>query len=115
MATRADRTERTDGETAEFEVVPDQVDGWDVIKRGESQALSNHPTREEAEEAARRRGSGEQADEVEVDVREDRVHGLDEDERGMRVAFFSLGGLLVAIALLIAVIALVASLTGFGS
>jgi hypothetical protein len=100
---------------AEFEVVPDSVDGWDVVKRGESQSLSNHPTREEAEEAARRRGGQEQAGEVEVDVRDDDVHGIDEESRGMRIAFFSLGGLLITVLALIVVIALIASLTGFGS
>ena len=109
MATRADK------QATEFEVVPDQVDGWDVIKRGESQSLSNHPTREEAEEAARLRGSREQVEQVEVEVREDQVHSLDDESRGMRVAFFSLGGLLVTAAMLIAVIALIGALTGFGS
>jgi hypothetical protein len=109
MAAKADK------QAAEFEVVPDQVDGWDVIKRGESQSLSNHATREEAEEAARLRGSGEQAEQVEVEVREDEVHGIDDDSRGTRVAFFSLGGLLVTAAVLIAVIALISALTGFGS
>jgi hypothetical protein len=102
-------------EGAEFEIVPDSVDGWDVVKRGESQSLSNHATRAEAEEAARRRGDLEQADAVEVDVREDEVHGIDEESRGMRIAFFSLGGLLITVLALIVVIALIASLTGFGS
>jgi len=108
MATRTDKR-------AEFEVVPDEVDGWDVIKRGETQSLSNHPTRESAEEAARIRGSREEAEELEVEVHEDEVHHLDDESRGVRVAFFSLGGLLVTVAVLIALIALVGSLTGFGS
>jgi hypothetical protein len=68
-----------------------------------------------AEEAARRRGDLEQAEAVEVDVREDEVHGIDEESRGMRIAFFSLGGLLITVLALIVVIALIASLTGFGS
>jgi Uncharacterized protein conserved in bacteria (DUF2188) len=115
METRTEKTRQGDREAVEFEVVPDEVDGWDVIKRGESQSLSNHPTREEAEEAARLRGSREQAEQVEVEVHEDEVHGIDDDTSGVRVAFFSLGGLLVAIGLLIAVIALIGALTGFGS
>jgi hypothetical protein len=59
MATRTH-----DSSVVELEVVPDQVDGWDVKRRDEEQALSNHPARESAEAAARLRGAEEESDEV---------------------------------------------------
>ena len=109
MTTRtADRT------TVEFEIVPDEVDGWDVKKPDEEQALSNHATRESAEQAARLRGE-EQADDVQVTVKEHEVHHVDDETRGVRTAFLALGGLLLLITLLIVVISLVGSLTEFGA
>jgi hypothetical protein len=110
MTTRtADRT------TVEFEIVPDEVDGWDVKKPDEEQALSNHATRESAEQAARLRGEEEQADDVQVTVKEHEVHHVDDETRGVRTAFLALGGLLLLITLLIVVISLVGSLTEFGA
>jgi hypothetical protein len=103
------------GETVEFEVLPDEVDGWDVRKMGEEQALSNHPTKEQAELAARLRGEEEEASDVRITVNERTVHHLDDDTRGVRPAFLYLGGLLLGVVLLIAVLALVGSLTGFGA
>jgi Uncharacterized protein conserved in bacteria (DUF2188) len=99
----------------EFEIVPDEVGGWDVIKRGEKQALSNHSTREAAETAARLRGEEEQADEVRVTVRKDAVHHLDDEATGMRPAFLGLAGLLLFITLLIIVISVIAATTEFGA
>jgi hypothetical protein len=104
-----------DKDTVEFEVVPDEVGGWDVKKADEEQALSNHPTRESAESAARLRGNEEQADEVEVTVRDDVVHHVEDETRGVRTAFLALGGLLLFITLLIVVISLIGSLTEFGA
>jgi hypothetical protein len=108
-------TKTADKRKVEFEVVPDSIDGWDVTKKGGGQALSNHPSRETAEAAAELRGREEEADEVEVSVREDAVHELDDARQGMRTAFLALGGLLLAIIVLIAVISLIGSTTGFGS
>jgi hypothetical protein len=101
--------------TAEFEIVPDEIDGWDVQKRDEEQALSNHATRESAEQAARLRGREEEADEVRVTVNERAVHHVDDEPRGVRTAFLALIGLLVAITLLVIVISLIGSLTDFGA
>ena len=101
--------------TVEFEVVPDEIDGWDVKKRDEDQALSNHATRESAEEAARLRGDEEEADEVHVTVNERAVHHVDDETRGVRTAFLALMGLLVAITLLVVVISLIGSVTDFGA
>jgi hypothetical protein len=63
-----------------LKVVRNEVDGWDVIREGEDQAISNHVDRATAEAAAKLRaeedGIGEPEDEPVV-VREDEVHGLD--------------------------------------
>jgi len=101
-----------------LKVVQNAVDGWDVIREDEETALSNHATREQAEEAARMRASedrvsGEGDEPVEVKPRE--VHEIDDTRIGMRPAFFSLGGLLILVALLATVIAIIAAVTGFGS
>jgi Uncharacterized protein conserved in bacteria (DUF2188) len=109
-------TTRThDKSVVEFEVVPDEIDGWDVKKRDEEQALSNHATRQSAELAARLRGDEEQADEVRVTVNERAVHHVDDETRGVKTAFLALIALLVAITLLVVVISLIGSLTDFGA
>jgi hypothetical protein len=103
---------------AGLKVVRNEVDGWDVVREDEEAALSNHPTRESAEEAARIRAEEERlSDEggAAVEVKEDEVHQIDDTRQGMRPAFLSMGGLLIAIGVLIVVIALIASLTDFGS
>ena len=43
------------------------------------------------------------------------VHGIDDARQGMRPAFLALAGLLAAVTILIVVLALTGSLTGFGS
>jgi hypothetical protein len=108
-------TQSREKNVVEFEIVPDEVDGWDVMKRGETEALSNHPTRETAEAAARLRGEEEQADEVRVTVKEQAVHHVDDESTGMRTAFVALAALLLFIALLIAVISLIGATTEFGA
>lgn len=105
----------TDDNTVEFEIVPDEVDGWDVKKRGEEQTLSNHATRASAVEAARLRGEREQAEDVVVDVKENAVHRIDDEDRGMRSTFAYLLGLLGVVTILVVVISLVGSLTEFGA
>ena len=59
---------------SDFEVVRSDVEGWDVRRTGENQALSNYATRELAEQAARKQQevehkSGGTADAI--DVRQD--------------------------------------------
>jgi hypothetical protein len=103
---------------ADLKVVPSEVDGWDVVRADEGVGLTNHPTRESAEAAAQMRAdedslSGEREGEVIVDP--DDSHGIDGEDRGMKTAFMSLGGMLVVVALLAAAIALIVSSTGFGS
>ena len=99
-------------------VVRNEIDGWDVLREGEDVALTNHPTREQAEAAARLRAEEESLTEPEGDgvvVAEGDVHGIDDTRLGVRPAMLALGGLLVAITLLVVVLALTGSLTGFGS
>jgi hypothetical protein len=111
----ATRTPDKEVEVVEFEIVPDEIDGWDVKKPDEEQALSNHPTRESAEAAARLRANEEQADEVRVTVKERAVHRVDDETRGVRTAFLALGALLLLVTLLVVVISLVGALTDFGA
>ncbi len=42
-------------------------------------------------------------------------HGIDDDQKGMKTAFFSLGGLLALVTVLAITIAIIAAVTGFGS
>jgi hypothetical protein len=102
-----------------LKVVRNEVDGWDVIREGEDEAISNHVDRATAEAAAQMRadeeGIGEGDDEEAVVVRKDEVHGIDDTRQGMRPAFLALGGLLIAVTILVIILALTGSLTGFGS
>jgi hypothetical protein len=101
-----------------LKVMPSEVDGWDVVREDEGVALSNHPTLETAEAAARMRADEERrgdegGEPVVVDERH--THPIDDARQGVKPAFLSLGGLLIAVTLLATVIALIGALTGFGS
>ena len=92
-------------------VAPSDVDGWDVVREGEDVALTNHPTREEAEAAARLRADEEGGAEIEHEdhpVQE----GAGGESRGVKTYFFALVGLLLAVAILIVIISLVSSALG---
>jgi hypothetical protein len=104
--------------TMALKVMPNEVSGWDVVREDEGVGLSNHPTRELAEEAAGIRADEERLSEeggepVVVDT--EHVHPIDDTRQGMKPAFLSLGGLLIAVTILAAIIALIGALTGFGS
>jgi hypothetical protein len=101
-----------------LKVMPNEVSGWDVVREDEGVALSNHPDRATAEEAARMRAEEERVSEegdepVVVDT--EHVHPIDDTRQGMLPAFLSLGGLLIGVTILVVVIALIGALTGFGS
>jgi hypothetical protein len=101
-----------------LKVQPNELDGWDVVREDEGTALSNHPTREGAEEAAQLRAEEERLSEEggePVVVDREHVHEIDDARIGMRPAFFSLGGLLLFVTLLAAAVAIIAAVTGFGS
>jgi len=101
-----------------LKVVRNELDGWDVVRDDEGVALSNHPDRETAEAAARLRAHEErvspEGDEP-VEVHPEEVHAIDDTRQGMRPAFLGLGALLLAITILIVILSLTGSLTGFGS
>jgi hypothetical protein len=101
-----------------LKVVQNEVDGWDVVREDEDVALSNHPDRASAEAAAKLRAEeehiGESGGEAVV-VAPDEVHAIDDTRQGVKPAFLYLGGLLILIAILIVVLSLTGSLTGFGS
>ena len=78
-------------------VIRNEVDGWDVIDEHGDQALSNHPTRESAEKAARMRAEElhlAEHGEKPVVIDTDHVHAIDDTTQGMKPAFLALAGLL---------------------
>ena len=102
----------------DLRVQPSEVDGWDVVNTEDGVAVTNHPTRETAEAAARMRAAEDsisEDDEGRVIVDSEHTHGIDDDQRGVKAAFFSLGGLLALVTLIAVTVALVAALTDFGS
>ena len=91
-------------------VVPDEVDGWDVIREEDPQALTNTPTKETAIRAAEailadEGGAGE------VVVQEQSVHHLDDTSRGVKTYVIALVGLLLVVMAIIVITALLASWT----
>jgi Uncharacterized protein conserved in bacteria (DUF2188) len=100
---------------SEFEVVRSDVEGWDVRRSGEKQALSNYPTRELAEQAARKEEdvegrSGGTADAI--DVRQDIFSEGPEEDLDVRKTLFGVGAVAIAVILLIVVVALLVVITG---
>ena len=91
-------------------VVRDEVDGWDVIREGDPQSLTNTATKESAVEAARR-FLADEGGEGEVVVHEDEVHGIDDTGRGVKLYVAALLGLLAVITAIIVVTALLAHWT----
>lgn len=100
---------------SEFEVVRSDIEGWDVRRTGEKQALSNFATRELAEEAARKEQdaegrSGGTADAI--DIRQDIFSEGPEEDLDVRKTFFGVATVLVGVILLIALVALFVVITG---
>ena len=100
---------------SEFEVVRSDVDGWDVRRTGEAQALSNYATRELAEQAARKQqevehASGGSADAI--DVRQDVFSTDPEQDLNAKKTLLGAGAVLVGVIALIAVIAVILVITG---
>jgi hypothetical protein len=101
-----------------LKVMPNEIEGWDVVREDEGVALSNHPTREQALAAAKMRADEERTGDMgdtEVKLDTEHVHAIDDARQGMKPAFLALGGLLIAVTLLVVILALTGSLTGFGS
>ena len=91
-------------------VVPNEVDGWDVVRSDDPQALTNTPTKESAVEAAEMILADE-GREGEVLVDERSVHPLDDTSRGVKTYVIALLGLLLTVAVLIVITSLLASAT----
>jgi hypothetical protein len=91
-------------------VVPNEIDGWDVLREEDPQALTNTPTKRSAVEAAEKILADEGGD-GEVAVHEDEVHGLDDTSRGVKAYVVALLGLLLAITVIIVITSLLASWT----
>ena len=100
---------------SDFEVVRSDVEGWDVRRTGEAQALSNYPTRELAEQAARKQQeaehhSGGTADSI--DVRQDVFSEGPDEELHVKRTLLTVAGIAFAVILLIAVVAVLVVTTG---
>jgi cell division protein FtsX len=91
-------------------VVPNELDGWDILREEDPQALTNTPTKETAVEAAEMLLADE-GGEGEVVVNEQAVHHLDDTSRGVKTYVFVLLALLAAITLIIVITSLLASAT----
>jgi hypothetical protein len=91
-------------------VVPSEVDGWDVVRSDDPQALTNTPTKESAVEAAERILADE-GGEGEVLVNERAVHPLDDTSRGVKTYVVALLGLLLVVTVIIVITSLLASAT----
>lgn len=101
---------------SDFEVVRSDVDGWDVRRVGEAQALSNYATRELAEEAAEKQQHAESqsGDADAIDVRQDVFsEGPDEDVNAKKT-FLGASAVMIGVIALLVIIALFVALTNFG-
>ena len=99
----------------DFEVVRSDVEGWDVRRTGEAQALSNYPTRELAEQAARKQQeaehhSGGTADSI--DVRQDVFSEGPDEELHVKRTLLIVAAIAIGVILLIAVVAILVVTTG---
>jgi ABC-type Na+ efflux pump permease subunit len=103
---------------SKFEVVRSDVDGWDVRRVGEAQALSNYETRELAEEAARRQQDAEDrsgSDADAIDVRQDVFSEGPEEDLDAKKTFLGMSAVMIGVILLIIVIGAIVAITGLGS
>ena len=86
-----------------FEVVRSDVDGWDVRRTGEAQALSNYATKELAEEAARKTQDAEDqsGDADAIDVRQDVFSEGPEEDLDAKKTFLGMSAVMLAVIALI--------------
>jgi hypothetical protein len=101
-----------------FEVVRSDVEGWDVRRVGEAQALSNYPTKELAEQAAELQAKAEDAsgsDADAIDVRQDVHSEAPGEDLDVKRTVVSASMIAAAVIGLIVILAIIGALTGFGS
>jgi len=96
---------------ADFEVVRSDIEGWDVRRVGDPQALSNYPTRELAIAAARREEEAE-GHAGEPEVHPDLHSEAPDEEVDARRTFVGFNIVLVSVFVLIALIALFVVISG---
>lgn len=102
---------------SDFEVVRSDVDGWDVRRVGEAQALSNYKTKELAEEAAQLQQDAEDATGTEshaVDVRQDVFSEGPEEDLDPKKTFLGIGAILFGVIALLVIASVIVALTNFG-
>jgi flagellar biosynthesis/type III secretory pathway M-ring protein FliF/YscJ len=101
---------------SEFEVVKSNVDGWEVRRVGEVQPLTNHATKEEAEEAARVQATLGQDDDkgATVDVRQDVFSEPEDGDVSVKKTALAFTAMVLAVIALLVVLSLIVSMTGFG-
>src|SRR5215212_4540842 len=99
---------------ADLEVRPNEYDGWDVKHAGTADAISNHPDKEQAVQAARRLAEHED-EEVDVVVRDDADEDVSDEGRGVVFYFAVLLGLLLVITLIIVIVSAIGGGTEFGA
>ena len=91
-------------------IVRDELDGWDIVREDDPQALTNTATKEDAVAAAEailaEEGAGDR-----VMVHENEVHHTDDTSRGVKTYVVALLGLLVAIIVIIVITSLLAVAT----
>ncbi len=100
----------------DYEVVRSDVEGWDVRRVGESEAIANYPTRELAERAAQRDQHAENlggSNPHPVEVHAELHSKGPEEELNVRRVVLIAGLILLTMITLIAVIAIVTTTTGF--
>jgi Uncharacterized protein conserved in bacteria (DUF2188) len=102
------------GEQPAIEVHPNELDGWDVVHSGTSDAISNHPDKESALDAARRIAEHE-GGELDVRVREDVVDEISDAGRGTTLYFVIVLGLLAVVVLILIVVSVIGGVTEFGA
>lgn len=101
---------------SDYEVVRSEVEGWDVRRVGEAQALSNYKTRELAEQAAQREQDAENlgvSSPHPIDVHGDVYSEAPEEELNVRRVLLIVAVIVLTMIALIAVIAIVTTTTGF--
>lgn len=103
----------TERKLIEFEVVPDEISGWDLKRKGGDLPLSNHATRDSAEEAARVIAH-EEGGEASIEVKEHAVEHLQEG-MGVKIFLLALGGLLLLAVLILVVVSIIGATTDFGA
>ncbi len=101
---------------SDYEVVRSDVEGWDVRRVGQTEALSNYATRELAEQAAQREQDAESfgaSASHPVEVHAELHSEGPEEELNVRRTLLIVVAIALTMIALIAVIAIVTTTTGF--